>query len=36
VLEEGRYVTSVYDETDTVPVTVLPGCRISVKDLFAE
>jgi Uma2 family endonuclease len=36
VLENGRYVTSMYDETDTVPVTVLPGCRITLKDLFTE
>jgi Uma2 family endonuclease len=36
VLENGRYVTSVYDETDTAPVTVLPGCRINLKDIFTE
>jgi Uma2 family endonuclease len=36
VLENDRYVTSMYDETDTVAITVLPGCRISLKDIFAE
>jgi Uma2 family endonuclease len=36
VLENGRYVVSVYDEEDTVPVTVLPGCRIALKAIFTE
>jgi Uma2 family endonuclease len=36
VLENGRYVASVYDEEDTAPVTVLPGCRIALKDIFTE
>jgi Uma2 family endonuclease len=36
VLENGRYVTFVYDETDIAPVAVLPGCRIALKDIFTE
>jgi Uma2 family endonuclease len=36
VLENGRYVVSMYDEADTAPVSVLPGCGIVVKDIFAE
>jgi Uma2 family endonuclease len=36
VLENGRYVTSMYDEADTAPISVLPGCRIVLKDIFTE
>jgi Uma2 family endonuclease len=34
ILDRGRYVTAVYDETDTVPVTVLPGCAINLAKVF--
>lgn len=36
VLENGRYFVTVYTDTDTAPVTVLPGCTISLQDVFAE
>jgi len=36
ILENGRYVTYMYADTDTAPVTVLPGCNISLPDVFAE
>jgi len=36
VLENGRYITSVYDETDKAPVTVLEGCEIDLSGVFAE
>jgi Uma2 family endonuclease len=31
ILENGQYTTKVYDE---IPVTVLPGCVIKLKDVF--
>jgi Uma2 family endonuclease len=34
ILEGGRYVTTVYDETDEVPVAVLPGCVIGLGEVF--
>jgi Uma2 family endonuclease len=34
VLDNGRYVTKTYDETDEVPVTVLPGCVIALPLVF--
>ena len=30
LLESGKYMTSVYDIADTIPVQVLPGCRIDL------
>ncbi|MCL1809977.1 MAG: Uma2 family endonuclease [Clostridiales bacterium] len=36
ILEKGRYVVSMYSDTDTAPVQVLEGCRIDLKDVFAE
>jgi len=36
VLENGRYVTSVYDENDKAPITVLEGCEINLAGVFAE
>jgi Uma2 family endonuclease len=36
ILENGRYVISMYDETETAPVTVLPGCVIDLAAVFAE
>jgi Uma2 family endonuclease len=36
ILENGRYVTSVYDETDKAPVAVLEGCEIDLAGVFAE
>jgi Uma2 family endonuclease len=47
ILDTGRYVTQVYGlyipekeeerkyVSDTVPVSVLPGCRIDLKEVFA-
>ena len=34
VLENGKYVTSNYDDTGAVDVHVLKGCRIDLKDVF--
>ena len=36
ILENGRYITSVYDETDKAPVSVLEGCEIDLAEVFAE
>ncbi|GHV31078.1 hypothetical protein AGMMS4952_19100 [Spirochaetia bacterium] len=41
VLEDGRYVAASYSvepkvRGDTIPVTVLPGCTINLKEVFAE
>jgi Uma2 family endonuclease len=32
----GGYTGATYDETDTAPVTVLPGCEIDLKAVFTE
>jgi len=34
ILENGRYVVSVYDETDKAPVAVLEGCEIDLAGVF--
>jgi Uma2 family endonuclease len=34
ILKNGRYYTTSYVETDTVPVHVLAGCTISLPDVF--
>ena len=36
ILDNGRYVTGVYGETDKLSVHVLAGCEIDLKDIFAE
>ena len=36
VLENGNYVMSVYDETETAPVLALKGCEIDLKTVFTE
>jgi Uma2 family endonuclease len=36
VLENGRYILSSYDDTGPAPVTVLPGCEIDLREVFAE
>jgi Uma2 family endonuclease len=36
ILEDRRYIASSYDDTDTAPITVLPGCEIKLGDVFAE
>lgn len=36
VLKNGQYILNVYGDTDTAPVTVLPGCTINLQDIFAE
>ncbi|MDR2478085.1 MAG: Uma2 family endonuclease [Treponema sp.] len=36
ILENGRYVMSMYDETETAPIAVLPGCEIDLAAVFAE
>ena len=36
ILKDGQYFISGYGEDDTVPVHVLPGCEIKLRDVFAE
>ena len=36
MLENGRYVVSVYDETEKAAVSVLEGCEIDLSAVFAE
>lgn len=35
-LENGRYFVKGYTDADTAPVSVLPGCEINLRDVFAE
>jgi Uma2 family endonuclease len=35
ILENDHYITNIYDENDVAPVTVLPGCEINLKEVFA-
>lgn len=36
ILESGRYFVTPYADTNTAPVSVLPGCEIKLQDVFAE
>ncbi|MDR1955421.1 MAG: Uma2 family endonuclease [Treponema sp.] len=36
ILDRDRYITAVYDETDTAPITVLPGCVINLAKVFSQ
>jgi Uma2 family endonuclease len=36
ILDKGQYRVSVYDKTQTAPVSVLPGCSIELKSAFAD
>ncbi|MDR1587042.1 MAG: Uma2 family endonuclease [Treponema sp.] len=36
ILDDNRYRVSVYDETQTAPVSVLPGCAVVLKDIFKD
>jgi Uma2 family endonuclease len=36
ILDAGRYITTVYGAGDEVPVSVLPGCIITLRDVFAQ
>jgi Uma2 family endonuclease len=36
LLENGRYMVTGYDADDTVPVSILSGCKINLKDVFGE
>ena len=36
ILDNGRYYSTAYDETDNAPVHVLEGCTIDLKDVFAD
>jgi Uma2 family endonuclease len=36
VLQDGQYMAVNYDDAATVPVTILPGCIIDLKTIFAE
>jgi hypothetical protein len=35
-LENGRYITTMYGDTDTISVQILDGCTINLKDVFEE
>jgi len=35
ILENGKYVTREYADTDTISVHVLEGCKINMPDVFA-
>jgi len=35
-LKDGQYVVNTYGDTNTVSVNVLPGCEISLSDVFGE
>jgi len=34
ILENGRYITSIYSDNDRIPVSVLPGLEIALGDLW--
>ena len=34
ILENGKYVTYVYSEQDTIPVYILDGCAVDLKEVF--
>jgi len=36
LLENGRYVSYMYQSHDVIPVAVLPGCEIALADVFEE
>jgi Uma2 family endonuclease len=36
ILDKNQYRVSVYDETQAVPVSILPGCVIDLKLIFAD
>ena len=36
ILENSRYIMSMYDETETVPISVLKGCQINLPAIFEE
>jgi Uma2 family endonuclease len=36
ILKDGDYVSRIYGEDDIVPVTVLPGLEITLKEIFGE
>jgi Uma2 family endonuclease len=35
ILENGKYMASMYGDTDTTPVGVLEGCSVTLSDVFA-
>jgi Uma2 family endonuclease len=35
-LENGKYITTMYGDTDTASVHILDGCTINLKDVFEE
>jgi Uma2 family endonuclease len=36
VLKDGDYIGKAYGDTDTAPVSVLPGCEINLTGVFAD
>ena len=35
ILKNGEYIVRAYDDSGTVPVHVLDGCRINLNEVFA-
>jgi hypothetical protein len=35
ILDDGHYITNMYDDKSQVPVSVLPGCVIDFPVVFA-
>jgi Uma2 family endonuclease len=35
ILSNGDYITRIYGETDTVPISVLEGCTIDLAEVFS-
>ncbi|MCL2809601.1 MAG: Uma2 family endonuclease [Treponema sp.] len=35
ILEKNHYISTIYEDDDSIPVTILPGLEISLKDLWA-
>ena len=36
ILKDGEYITRMYGDEATAPVSVLPGCEIKLSEIFAE
>jgi len=36
ILENGKYISTAYADTDNIKVSVLDGCEIVLGDVFAE
>ena len=36
ILENGRYYGAAYSDTDSIPVQVLDGCQVDMREVFSE